>query len=94
MALRDSAVRAEVYTGIHTSPYREHKIHLRSFLTNTGRWAGRQGRLLARLLADGEAGPNQAKVVAALDSLRDLELYVPVSEHYSSWNGDANVPDP
>lgn len=91
LALADSAVRADVYTSIHSSPYREHKIHFRSFLTNTGLWAGRQGRLLPRLLADREVGSSQAQILSALDSLRDLELYVPVPEHYRLWNGDENV---
>lgn len=43
------------------------------------------------MLADGVMAPTHSRLVAALDSLRDLELYVPVPEHFKVWNGDTNL---
>jgi hypothetical protein len=71
-ALADPAVRAEVYQAIQGSPYREQKLHFRTLLTGGG------PRLAAAV----------AGVLPGLDSIPDLEFYLPVDEHSNRWKGE------
>lgn len=76
VALRDDGLRAIVFNAIRTSPAREQKIAFRDFLLSAG----------ARVRS--AIGPG---VLEALDSVVNLELYLPVRAHRAAWDGDANL---
>jgi hypothetical protein len=83
IALRDPVVRQIVFNAISSSTFPEHKVHFDSFLLNSG------DPLLAAIGTAG--GRTKAKVLAALDSLPDFELYLPIPEHFASWQGNSNI---
>jgi hypothetical protein len=83
IALRDDQVRKAVYEELHQSPYPEHKLHFRTFL-NAG------GRSLLTGMAT-VRGANEAAVLSTVDSIVDLEFYMPSKEHWQDWNGGANL---
>ncbi len=83
LALRDSTLRQLVFNAIAASRLPEHKIELGSFLRGSG------DPLLAAVGSIG--GRNRTRVLAALDSLPDLEVYLPVPEHFATWRGDRNL---
>lgn len=94
VALADDGVRASVYAELHASPYREHKLHLSTLLRKTDR-ALLDGMATARQVARGEpATPDVTlapQVLATLDSIVDLEFYMPVKEHFAAWDGGATL---
>lgn len=79
LALSDAGLRSRVYQALHGSPYREHKLHFRTMLqsTNLG--------LLDAMAATEGAGRDA--ILASLDSVMDLEFYMPVKEHWATWDG-------
>lgn len=79
MALANSDVRSSVYSAIRASPYREGKLHLRSLLSANG----------SSLLA--AARNYEPGLQAALDSLVDVEFYMPVRAHRRAWTGGSNL---
>ena len=79
MALANDQIRSSVYNAVRTSPYREGKLHLRTFLAAAG----------SGLLAT--AKNQEPGLQAALDSLLDLEFYIPVPAHRSKWTGGSNL---
>ncbi len=83
IALQDDSVRQEVFRALHASPYREHKLHFRTFTDGAG----------ARLInaAAAASGRSVASMRAIRDSAIDLEFYMPVKSHFANWTGDANL---
>lgn len=80
VALDDADVRQAVYTAFEQSEYPEQKIHFRS-LVEVGPSEFRQSL--------GRAGAEAVSTL--LDSIADLEFYLPVPEHREAWAGDASV---
>jgi len=78
-ALRDPGVRSTVYNGLHASPYLEHEVHFRSFLLQEGH------PLLEAIAALRRSEPDA--VVRTLDSIVDLEFYMPGKKHWAQWKG-------
>ena len=83
LALADPGLRAQVYRDMQRSPYAEHKLHLRSFLDGSGNAVGKKIRE--------RSGRSREGLLASLDSLVDLEMYMPVPAHYAKWKGGNNV---
>jgi len=84
-ALKDSARRMAVFNALHASPYPEHKLHFRTFLDGAGRGA------LAKMAALQGGGATGRDLMAAVDSIEDLEFYMPVEQHFTEWTGDAQL---
>jgi hypothetical protein len=78
MALQYPEVRAAVYQDLRASPFKENKVHLRSYLQGEGR------PLLDRVAAS--KGVTSEAALRTLDSLVDLEFYMPVKEHWLTWD--------
>ncbi len=89
VAMEDPAVRTEIHDDLHGSPNREGKIHFRSLLLSQGDFLGRPSRLAAAMQLGFPGGLES--LVSSLDSLVDLEFYIPVHDHRVSWRGDANL---
>lgn len=83
VALADEALRATVHGELHASPYREHKLHLGTFLQNGGQ------ELLRAMAAVRQGEPSG--ITATLDSIVDLEFYMPVKEHFAAWDGGPSL---
>ncbi len=83
LSLSDPAVRAHLSAAIHTSRYREHKVHFRSFLEGPG---GDLLRLMSR-----HGGTDSRGIAARLDSIVDLEIYLPVPGQLEAWRGGTNL---
>lgn len=83
VALADEHMSSSVYEAIHRSPYREGKLHFRSFLNGDG------VRLVARIAEIRSVQPDQ--VFAGLDSVLDLEFYMPVPAHRAMWKGGTDL---
>lgn len=83
LALRDPAVRAMVYAQLHASPYREHKVHFRTFMKNQGR------ALLNGVASVKHVIPDAA--LAMLDSLVDFEFYMPQKSQWKAWTGGPDL---
>jgi hypothetical protein len=95
IALADPAVRATVYRDLHASRYREHKLHFNTFLRSDApsllsAMAAARSATPGAAPAPGVATPKEA-VLATLDSIVDLEFYMPVKSHFATWNGDADL---
>lgn len=82
-AMADFNVRQLVFRLLHASIYPEHKVHFADFLRGNG-----DSLLTAIANVSGKGKP---AVLASLDSLIDLEFYMPVPAHWQSWTGDANI---
>jgi hypothetical protein len=83
VALQDASLRAQVHSALENSLFRENKLHFEAFLRNGG-----------EALLDGMAnarGSHADDVLLMLDSIVDLEFYMPVSEHRVSWAGGDNL---
>jgi len=83
LALRDQQVRAHVYQQLHASPDREHKLHFQPF-------ASRVDSPFSSAIASA-AGLTDVGLRALLDSVIDLEFYMPVKEHWAQWTGGGNL---
>ena len=82
-ALEDPGVRSTVYAQLHASPYPEHKLHFRTFLSGQGQ------ALLDGIAAIRHVTPDAA--LGTLDSLVDFEFYMPVKEHWRTWAGGPDL---
>lgn len=82
VALAAQPVRQDVLAALHASPFRENKLHFRTFLSSDGH------RIFEAL--SGSLG-GAVRVVGVLDSLIDLEFYMPVDQHRETWAGGADV---
>lgn len=75
MALASEPLRHDVFQAIQASPFRENKLHLRTFLSSDG------NRLLN---AVNSSLRDSRSVSGILDSLIDLEFYMPDDQHRCS----------
>jgi hypothetical protein len=83
VALQNADLRQLVFNELSASPYREHKLHFAGFVR------GRGAQLLERVAAVQRRTVNAA--LASLDSVADVEFYMPVPEHAAAWRGDTNL---
>lgn len=83
VALSDAELRSLVYRSLQESPFPEKKLHFRSYLRGAG------VNLLNRI-ADHRAKLSRA-VLASLDSIIDLEFYMPVRAHKEVWRGGPDL---
>lgn len=83
MALEDPALRGLVYSEFHSSPVREGKLHLRSFITGRGEDLLREVSLRTEV--------TQHAILQKLDSVFDLEFYMPVDAHRDQWDGGSDL---
>lgn len=81
--LADSSSRARLLVDIESSPFKEHKVRLRDYLLASGRFATRSSELSANLAAR-VGGPE--RLVAMLDSLQEMAIYLPVRGHRARWS--------
>jgi len=82
-ALRDPAFRARLHQKLQASPIREGKIHLQRSFGSANRG---ELRALARLNDESEGS-----VDSAFRATPALEVYLPVPDHRSQWQGDEHV---
>jgi hypothetical protein len=82
VALRDQEVRQDLLAALRASPFRENKLHFRTFLLG-------DGQRLFRAMSGSLGADN--RLVATLDSLVDLEFYMPVPQHRASWVGGPDL---
>jgi hypothetical protein len=80
LSLANDAIRAEVLQQMQSAPFREHKLELRKYLNS--------GMLVRTASASGKRADD---IAAALNTVRDLEFYMPVASQRESWTGDANI---
>lgn len=85
-AFSDAGLRNRVKNDMRTSPFLEHKLEFASYLKG-----GKGGILLAKMAQHADRSKEQ--VVALLEDLEplELELYMPVDEHRSTWTGGPEV---
>ena len=83
IALQNDERRALVYQSLEDSPFREGKRHFRTMLSSE--WAPLLSDIAA--LSTSTVGA----VEAALDSIVDLEVYLPVPEHRKLWKGGKDL---
>jgi hypothetical protein len=83
VALQNADLRRLVFEELSASPYREHKLHFAGFVR------GRGAQLLERVAAVRHRTANA--VLTSLDSVADVEFYMPVPEHLAAWRGDTNL---
>lgn len=83
-SLTHDGLRQAVKQLMRNSPFREHKLEFRSYLQ------GPQGGPLLGAMAREYDGPT-ADILALLDRVRPLELYMPVDEHRLTWTGTPDV---
>jgi hypothetical protein len=82
MALKDPGLRQRVLRDLKDSPFRENKLHFRTFLDN-------QTEVLTKMSE--HDGKTPGDVLARLDSIVDLEFYIPGKRHFATWDGGADV---
>lgn len=84
LTLQDDAVRLRLKNDLDGSHFREHKLHAARYLR------GDAGKALRGRLASKRAR-GDADVDAILNSIRSVELYMPVPEHKLTWDGGPDV---
>jgi hypothetical protein len=72
-----------VFDQLHSSLFPEHKVHFGPFLLKAG------NPLLARVAALN--GVSEAAIGKSVDSLVDLEFYMPVKGHWATWAGGPDL---
>jgi hypothetical protein len=83
-ALADPAIRRRVWEDLRDSPFKHHKLHLKSYLR------GESGKVI--LAAGAKAtGQSQAELLALLSSLPEMEIAVPIELHRLRWTGTPEV---
>lgn len=80
LALREPALRRRLLEDLRGSPFREHRVHLRSYL------AGERGRAIAAAAAAG-VGISTDSLIAVARRLPQLQISVPVSYDRVTWAG-------
>lgn len=83
-ALDDRGIRARLLADLRAAPFREHKLELRSYVR------GASGGILLAKMAK-ETGRSRESLGALVESVRPLEMYMPVAEHRARWRGGADV---
>lgn len=83
IVLADDNRRAELYESLRKSPFREGKVHLRTVLSTE--WSDMLGDI-ARVSRE-----SVSQLLMGLDSVIDLEVYLPVPEHRRAWQGGRNL---
>lgn len=81
MALADPKLRQSLKEDMREAPFREHKLEVRKYVR------GNQG-VKTRDAVGRKAGRSGAAVLALIDSIRPVELYMPVRAQRESWNGE------
>lgn len=84
MTLGDDAVRLRLKNDLDGSHFREHKLHAARYLR------GDAGKALRTRLAS-KMARGDADIDATLNSIRSVELYMPVPEHKLTWDGGSDV---
>lgn len=83
IALSDPVLRRLVYNEMEASPFRESKLHFGPFLRQ-------RGSALAGAMASAD-NATRDHVLSALDSVVDLEFYMPVDDHRGRWTGGPDL---
>ena len=83
-ALADQGLRSRLHADLRAAPNREHKLELRDYLRG-----GSGGILLAKMAK--ETGRSRESLAALVESVRPLEMYMPVAEHRARWRGGADL---
>ncbi len=83
LSLRDPSTRAGLRAAMGTSPVKEGKLHLQTYLTGGG-----EGLLSGMTPADAVRG---AELSALLARLGGLEVYFPIAEHRARWSGGTDL---
>ncbi len=83
LALADHDIRAKVYDALEGSAYRENKLHFGTLLRAD------VGELLTNMAAADLT--TEAAILSMLDSIIDLEFYMPVPEHRRKWTGGEDL---
>jgi len=87
LALSDPNLRAGLYQALQSSPFREHKLHVRDYLSG-------DGQALANAVAHNALGLSvsaESQSRQIVGGLIDLELYIPVERHRLEWKGGSNL---
>jgi len=84
LALRKPGVRNGLLTAMQASPFHEGKVFF-SRAHFTGSLAGLLGHMAEA------AGVTRRHVIALIDELPPLELYLPVPEHRREWDGSEHL---
>ncbi len=82
-ALDDPGVRSKVYNALVRSPYPEHKLHFGTTLRID------VTELLASMATASQTP--ETSMLSMLDSIVDLEFYMPVPEHREVWTGGVDL---
>ena len=83
-ALADQGLRARLLADLRAAPFHEHKLELREYVRG-----GSGGILLAKMAK--ETGRSRESLRGLMESVRPLELYMPVAEHRARWRGGAEL---
>ena len=81
IALADPDLRRSLKEDMRQAPFREHKLEVRKY-TRENRGAKTRDAVARK------AGRSGAALLSLLDSIRPLELYVPVRAQRESWDGN------
>lgn len=84
LSLRDDTVRLRLKNDLDDSHFREHKLHAARYLR------GERGKALRARLASKMTG-GDAAIDVTLNSIRSVELYMPVPEHKLNWDGSPDI---
>ncbi len=84
IALNDPNMRQLLKTHLRAAPYNEHKIELAGYLRRP------EASPLLSKLANG-AGQTASQMLATLQQVRSVELYMPVKAQRESWTGDTDL---
>lgn len=79
-ALRDPVLRGRLWVALESSTAPEHKLHLARFLEGAG-----------RSLREAMQGASPHELSALLARAGNLELYLPVPAHRSTWRGGGEL---
>ena len=80
VAMDNESARQRLKRDMRAAPFREHKLQLGKYLrSNDGT------ELLRRMVA--LSGGSETNLLATVDAIRPLELYMPLAKHRESWTG-------
>jgi hypothetical protein len=84
MALDNEPARQHLKRDMRSAPFREHKLELIPYLrSNSGK------ALLSRMVS--LSGGTESELFRAINAVRPLEFYMPVTKHRETWTGSADV---
>jgi hypothetical protein len=87
VAMTDASVRQSVHAAIGGSPYREYKVAFGDLVLARGAFSS-TGPVIKEALQN---AMGSSLVAAILDSIVDLEFYMPVKGHLTAWTGGPEV---